>query len=185
VLKLLLPMVAALVAQASIVTTATCTAGTQTTSLQNASDPLSCFGTGQSLFATGFTAYRVSAEATTNHLSVDARGGFLNFVGDSVIARAEASLVGTDSVIFPGSGPGDTEANASTHFIGVPQDSSGGFGFAVNGLSQSVAMPIGSRPRNDIHRPGLLDRTWCPNGVPLGCGDAGRGWARAPRVRGH
>jgi hypothetical protein len=142
VLKLLLPMMGAvLVAQASTVTTATCTAGTQTTSLQNASDPLSCFGTGQSLFATGFTAYRVSAEATTNHLSVDARGGFLSFVGDSVIARAEASLVGTDSVIFPGQGLATLRLTLATHFIGVPQDSSGGFGFAVNGLSQSVAMP--------------------------------------------
>lgn len=136
-------MMAALAAQASIVTTATCTAGTQTTSLLNSSDSLSCTGSGQSLFATGFTAYRVSAEATTNHLSVDARGGFLNYVGDSVIGRAEASLIGTDSVIFPGQGMATLRLTLATHLIGVPQDSTGGFGFAVNGLNQGVAIPMG------------------------------------------
>jgi hypothetical protein len=140
VLKLLLPMVAALVAQASIVTTATCTAGTQTTSLQNASDPLSCFGTGQSLFATGFTAYRVSAEATTNHLSVDARGGFLNFIGDSVIARAEASLIGTDSVIFPGSGQATLRITLAAHLSAVPGDADARFSYFVNGTSTGASI---------------------------------------------
>jgi hypothetical protein len=145
-LKLLLPVVAALVAQASTVTTATCTAGTQTTSLLNSSDPLSCSGTGPSLFAAGFTAYRVSASASENRLSVDAFGGFLTFVGDSVIARAEASLVRTDSVIFPGSGPATLRVLLATELIGAPNDSVGGFGFRVNGLSQSVAAPLGRTP---------------------------------------